>query len=64
MLQISNFQIHMDIRSGVGVALQFIINIKSVKVIDSLGNKPVLYLICNRIKSFVGVLNGKAEQPA
>ena len=30
MLQISNFQIHMDIRSGVRVALQFIINIKSV----------------------------------
>ena len=30
----------------------------------NLGNKIVLYLIRNRINGFVGVLNGKAEQPA
>ena len=29
----------------------------------NLGNKIVLYLIPNLINGFVGVLNGKAEQP-
>ena len=32
-------------------------------MIYNLGDKAVLYLICNCINGFVGVLNEKAEQP-
>ena len=41
--------------------LHFII-IFNMEIIYSLG-KTVLFLICNRINSYVGVYNGKAEQP-
>ena len=34
-----------------------------MEVIINLGDKTVLYLISNCINGFVGVLNGKVEQP-
>ena len=45
--------------------IEFIIyiNIYYIEIIYNLGNKIVVYLICNRINGFVGVWNEKAEQP-
>ena len=43
--------------------LHFIINNLYIEIIYNLGDKTIMYLIFNRISGFVGVQNGKAEQP-
>ena len=43
--------------------LHFIINILILNKYFNLGKNTVLYLICNSINGFVGVLNEIAEQP-
>ena len=45
------------------VYLHFIINSLYIESIYNLGDKTILYLIFKRINGFVGVQNGKAEQP-
>ena len=34
-----------------------------IEIIYHLGGETILYLLFNRINGFVGVQNGKAEQP-
>ena len=43
--------------------LHFILNNKYIEIIYNLGDKTILYLTFNHINGFVGVQNGKAEQP-
>ena len=43
--------------------LHFILNNLYIGSIYNLGDKTILYLIFNRINGFVGVQNGKVEQP-
>ena len=40
-----------------------IVNNLYIEIIYNLGDTTILYLIFNRINGFVGVQNGKAEQP-
>ena len=34
-----------------------------IEIVCNLGDKTILNLLFNRINGYVGVLNGKAEQP-
>ena len=45
--------IHDSMLSLIHVYLHFIINIQNIEIIYYLGNKTVLYLICNCINGFV-----------
>ena len=50
-------------RTKIAYFLHFIINILILNTYFNLGKNTVLYLVCNSINGFVGVLNEIAEQP-